>query len=124
LAPTADSADYNDENKAGAPSVAHTTTGTAEYMLTTPPADPTPTPVAAYFKMEYAPFGLADTAWTATVNGGIKPVWEIRNGLNDQPQDADTNFAAFAGGPSTGSTGSPTGSGTELMPQHTLSITT
>jgi sugar lactone lactonase YvrE len=45
--------------------------------------------------MEYAPFGLGDTAWTADVNGGVRPVWIIRNGLNDTVQNADTDFAAY-----------------------------
>jgi hypothetical protein len=53
------------------------------------------TATTASFKMEYAPFGLGGGAWTAGVNGGVKPVWVIRNGLNDVAQDADTDFAHY-----------------------------
>jgi hypothetical protein len=45
--------------------------------------------------MEYAPFGLADNAsWTAAT-GNAAPVWTIRNGLNDDPQNADTDVANY-----------------------------
>jgi formylglycine-generating enzyme required for sulfatase activity len=44
--------------------------------------------------MEYAPFGLPGSAW-AGVNGDVKPVWVIRNGLNDTAQNAQTDFAEY-----------------------------
>ncbi|MDR3324575.1 MAG: InlB B-repeat-containing protein, partial [Spirochaetaceae bacterium] len=89
-------ADYNDANRTDL-SKPHTTRGTAEYMLTTPPTGAATT---ASFKMEYAPFGLADAAWADS--GSAKPVWVIRNGLNGNPQDANTDFAAYNGITDTG----------------------
>jgi hypothetical protein len=83
--------DWNDANKAGADKP-HTTRGTAEYMLPTLAAGEEAT---AHFKMEYAPFGLADNAsWTAAP-GNAAPVWTIRNGLNDDPQTDATDFAHY-----------------------------
>jgi hypothetical protein len=81
-------------------------TGLAEYVFTTMlPVNQNP---SAHFVMEYAPFGLADTVWGnndgngSPPNNGVAPIWEIRNGLNDLPQGADTDCAGF------GSAGSPT----------------
>jgi hypothetical protein len=49
------------------------------------------------FNLEYVPFSLSE--WTgpssgvfATTSGG-KPAWIIRNGVNDEAQNSDTNFA-------------------------------
>ncbi|MDR3324532.1 MAG: leucine-rich repeat domain-containing protein, partial [Spirochaetaceae bacterium] len=81
--------DYNDANRTDS-SKPHTTRGTAEYMLTTPQAG---TATTASFKMEYAPFGLADDAWA-----GDKPVWVIRNGLNDNPLGPQGWTTASPGG--------------------------
>jgi hypothetical protein len=72
--------DYNDANKAPESANAHTTTGTAEYILTTQAASAATADV--YFKMEYAPFGLDDSAWAARYPS-TAPIWVIRNGLND-----------------------------------------
>jgi hypothetical protein len=50
---------------------------------------------AAYFNLPYTP--LADKSWSG-FNNGTAPVWIIRNGLNDKPQDGNTDFQALAGG--------------------------
>jgi hypothetical protein len=42
------------------------------------------------FNLEYVPFNLTDTDWSEY---GNKPVWIIRNGLNDQKQDGNTDFS-------------------------------
>jgi uncharacterized protein YjdB len=95
---TAPLGDYHDTNKTPDSTGTHTArkTGVAEYLFITPGANSAT--VGAYFKMEYAPFGLPDSAWG--VNGGVKPVWVIRNGLNDLKQDAFTDFAAWTEGAS------------------------
>jgi hypothetical protein len=53
------------------------------------------------FNLEYVPFSLDDAeAWeqvTGKLEDGLPPVWIIRNGLNDEPQDSNTDF-----GPGTG----------------------
>jgi hypothetical protein len=53
---------------------------------------------SANFNLTYVPFSLTDPAkWTVTSTkhfsgtGGI-PQWIIRNGVNDEPQDEDTDF--------------------------------
>ncbi|MFP3090502.1 hypothetical protein LQZ21_09270 [Treponema sp. TIM-1] len=55
---------------------------------------------AINFNLEYVPFGLADADWSDLTStyfdlstGG--PVWIIRNGLNDDRQDKQTNFSQF-----------------------------
>jgi hypothetical protein len=52
---------------------------------------------AAYFNLFYKP--LANKSWSG-FNNGTAPVWIIRNGLNDKPQDGNTDFQALAGGDS------------------------
>jgi hypothetical protein len=58
------------------------------------------------FKMEYIPFNLAGTGGTNPwagldarsafdLSGNKVPVWIIRNGVNDEAQNAATNFTAF-----------------------------
>jgi hypothetical protein len=42
-------------------------------------------PCAAWFNLEYAPFSLAEGKWD-------RPLWVIRNGVNDLPQDSNTDF--------------------------------
>jgi hypothetical protein len=74
------------------------TTGRADYILTTPVWDSNTVNnrTNAYFKMEYVPFGLGNSAWSAiAATGNTAPVWVIRNGLNDLPQNDATDFAAW-----------------------------
>jgi uncharacterized repeat protein (TIGR02543 family) len=58
----------------------------------------------AYFNMVYAPFGTDDAAWqerasyyATPITSGTAPEWVIRNGLNDDEQDEDTDFARYDG---------------------------
>jgi hypothetical protein len=52
---------------------------------------------AAYFNLPYKP--LADKSWkNFPGEPETPPEWIIRNGLNDKPQDGDTDFQALAGG--------------------------
>jgi hypothetical protein len=53
---------------------------------------------AANFNITYVPFGLTDGAkWSGVVLNGVEtsngcPVWTIRNGVNDEPQNPETTF--------------------------------
>jgi hypothetical protein len=57
------------------------------------------------FKLEYVPFNLTGggtNPWTEfdkksafNLEGGNAPVWIIRNGVNDEPQNEDTDFNSF-----------------------------
>jgi uncharacterized protein YjdB len=100
--------DFHDKNQTPASTDAHSASGTglAEYVFDMLGVGAN---LSMHFVMEYAPFGLADSVWakddgngSPPPTGGVAPIWEIRNGLNDLPQNADTDFAAY------GSTGSPT----------------
>jgi hypothetical protein len=55
---------------------------------------------AAYFNLLYKPLNLTDDKWQEGFPGApkIPPEWIIRNGLNDEPQDGNTDFLALAGG--------------------------
>ncbi|MDR1443437.1 MAG: hypothetical protein LBI94_01020 [Treponema sp.] len=46
---------------------------------------------SAGFNADYVPFNLPDAAWNGW--NASPPVWIIRNGVNDKPQDANTDFA-------------------------------
>jgi hypothetical protein len=53
-----------------------------------------------YFNLPYKP--LADKSWIGFPGvPETPPVWIIRNGLNDESQDGNTDFKALAGGDST-----------------------
>jgi hypothetical protein len=58
---------------------------------------------AVNFNLEYVPFNItAGASWTSFNSSsnfdlnGEPPVWIIRNGINDEAQDANTSFAASA----------------------------
>jgi hypothetical protein len=65
-----------------------TTTGRGKYGFVTPRTALTKGTV--WFHLEYVPFGVFDDTEWQKVSGGNRPVWVIRNGLNDDPQDAST----------------------------------
>jgi hypothetical protein len=58
---------------------------------------------AVQFNLQYPPFGLDDSAWakadytnfqTPFTSAPAAPLWVLRNGFNNDPQDAATNFGA------------------------------
>ena len=63
----------------------YSTDGTGRITLNLGDA-PKGAPCAAWFNLEYAPFSLAAGQWAA-------PVWVIRNGVNDLPQNDKTDFS-------------------------------
>ncbi|MDR2742946.1 MAG: hypothetical protein LBB98_12450 [Treponema sp.] len=70
------------------------------------------------FRLEYVPFNLTgegENPWTEfksvfNLSGNNVPVWIIRNGINDEAQDGDTDFTAFHNIKNPG-TGTPNGNG-------------
>jgi hypothetical protein len=65
------------------------------------------------FRLEYVPFNLTDGGvWSGyngkskfTLDGTNVPVWIIRNGINDDPQNAATDFNNFMKAGNTGANG-------------------
>jgi parallel beta-helix repeat protein len=76
------------------------TTGRGKYGLETPRVAGTPrTEGTVWFHLEYVPFAIFNDAMWSSVSGGKvteRPVWVIRNGLNDAKQEAATWTSGMA----------------------------
>jgi hypothetical protein len=64
---------------------------------------------SASFKLKYVPFNLTGAAWGGfngdsvfTLSGNNAPVWIIRNGINDQAQNDQTDFTSLGNGSANG----------------------
>jgi hypothetical protein len=58
-------------------------------------------PHAVNFRLDYTPFNLINSSnWTGLLNsnlwGSAAPIWYIRNGVNNEVQNADTDFGSYA----------------------------
>jgi hypothetical protein len=88
---TANAGYYGDASSPVGTAVSNSIGDTGSSYTFTPNADG-----KFYFNMKYTPFAVTADHWNTKTNNA--PAWVIRNGLNDDAQDADTDFTVIGGG--------------------------